>query len=90
MLEGWNWRLVQRIFLTTLSNLHANVKSWYPLVYQKNEDIFVRQNVVYTGYLKNRTRERNGQEIKYKDVIFSLYLEIKVDLTDIPNPQRDE
>lgn len=49
-------------------------------------------------YLKNRTRERNDQEIKYKDVIFSLYLfffsslylEIKIDLTDIPNPQRDE
>ena len=52
----------------------SNVKAWYPLVYQKNEDIFVRQNVVYMCYLKNRTRERNDQEIKYKDVIFSLYL----------------
>lgn len=90
MLEGWKWRLVQSISLTTLSNLHTNVKAWYPLVYQKNEDIFVRQNVVYTCYLKNRIGERNGQEIKYKDVIFSLYLEIKIDLTDIPNPQRDE
>ena len=67
-----------------------NVKAWYPLAYQTNEDIFVKQNVVQTGYLKHITTGRNSQEIKYTYVIFSKYLEMKIDLIDISNPQIDE